>query len=146
VIFPRFRSSDSGDKFQLNVERLDYATMGQTWERFRWSDQRSQYCTYMWMVPPIKKKQATSMSIVQEALRQRKGESLATVGGPKENENILRGGINNANNSRGMQQYKEMRDQVVIHKEYVQISWAKWVLKVFDPGIGYRGSFLAARP
>jgi hypothetical protein len=54
------------------------------------------------MVPPIKKNHATSTSIVQEALRQRKGESLATVGGPKEMEHILRGGTGDANGFKGM--------------------------------------------
>jgi hypothetical protein len=43
-----------------------------------------------------------SMSIVQEAPRQRKGESPTTVGGPKEMEHILRGGIDDANNFKGM--------------------------------------------
>jgi hypothetical protein len=102
VIFPRFRSPDSGEKCQLNVECLDYATMGETWEGFRWLDQRSQYCTHMWMVPPVKKKHVASMSTVQEAPRQRKGESPTTVGGPKEKEHILRGGIDDANTSKGM--------------------------------------------
>jgi hypothetical protein len=55
VTFPIFRSSDSGEKCQLNVESLGYATMGETWEGFMWLAKRSEYYTYMQMVPPFKK-------------------------------------------------------------------------------------------
>jgi hypothetical protein len=68
-ILPRFRSPYSGENFQINVECLDYTTMGETWEGFRWPTHRLQYYTHMWMVSPFKKKHSTSMSIVQEAAR-----------------------------------------------------------------------------
>jgi hypothetical protein len=87
--------------------------MGETWEGFRCPTQRSQYNTCMQMVPPIKKKHTASTSTVQEAPRQRKGESLAVVGGPKQMEHILRGGIDDANTFKGMRQYKETREKVV---------------------------------
>jgi hypothetical protein len=54
------------------------------------------------MVPPVKKKHSASTSTVQEAARQRKGESPTIVGGPKKMEHILRGGIDDANNFKGM--------------------------------------------
>ena len=68
------------------------------------------------------------------------------MGGPKEKEHILRGGINDANNFNGMRQYKEALYKVVLHKEYVWVGWSKWVLKVFDPSIGYCDNFLVIRP
>jgi hypothetical protein len=68
------------------------------------------------------------------------------VGGPKEMEHNLRGGIDDANNFKGMLKYKEMRDKVVRWKEYVWVGPTKWVLKVFDLGIGCHDSFLATRP
>jgi hypothetical protein len=95
------------------------------------------------MVSPVKKKHATSMLIVQEAPRQRKGESLVVVGGPKEMEHILRGGINDAKGFKGIRQHKEMRDKVVLQKEYVWVGQAKLALKVFETGIRY---LLATRP
>jgi hypothetical protein len=100
--FPIFRSLDLGEKCQLNVENLDYAIMGETWEGFRWLTQRSQYCTHMQMVSLVKNKYVTSMSTLQKAPRQRKGEFPTTVGGPKEIERILRGGIDNSNTFKGM--------------------------------------------
>jgi hypothetical protein len=38
VIFPIFGLLDLGEKCQLNIEHLDYATMEETWEGFRCSD------------------------------------------------------------------------------------------------------------
>jgi hypothetical protein len=102
VIFPRFRSPDSGEKCQLNVECLDYATMGETWEGFRWLAQRSQYCTICGWCHQSRRSTVASTSTVQEAARQRKGESPTAVGGPKKMEHILRGGIDDANNFKGM--------------------------------------------
>jgi hypothetical protein len=111
-----------------NIEHLDYATMGETWEGFSWTNHRSQYHYCMWIVPPVKKKHSTSTSTTQE-------ESLTTIGRPKEKDHILRVGIDDANTSKGMQQYKETRDKVVHEKEHFHIGQAKWAMKVFDPGI-----------
>jgi hypothetical protein len=61
-------------------------------------------------------------------------------------DHISMGGIDDANNFKGMQQYKETRDKVVPEKEYVRVGRAKWALKVFDPCIGYHDSCLATRP
>ena len=126
VIFPRFRSSDSSEKCQLNVEHLDYTTMGETWEGFRWSTQRTQYCTDMRMVPPVKKKHFASTSTVQETARQKKGESPVAIEGPNQMDHILRGGIDDANSFKGLQQYNERGDKVVHEKEYVRVGHAKW--------------------
>jgi hypothetical protein len=54
------------------------------------------------MVPPFKKKNYASTSTIQEAPRQRKGESTAVVRGPKEKEHILRGGIDDVKNFNAM--------------------------------------------
>jgi hypothetical protein len=98
------------------------------------------------MVPPVNKKNVVSMLTVQEAPRQRKGDYPTTMEGLKEKEHILRETIDDANTSNGMRQYNEMRYKVVCEKEHVHIGWDKWVLKVFDPGIGYRGNCFATRP
>ena len=41
-------------------------------------------------------------------------------------DHILRGGIDDANSFKGLQQYKEMGDKVVHEKEYVWVGHAKW--------------------
>jgi hypothetical protein len=68
------------------------------------------------------------------------------VGALNQMEHILRGGIDDANIFKGMRQYNETRDKVICKKEYARVGPAKWDLKVFDTGIGYRDSFLAKGP